>query len=257
MDLRDFTLKPGAKPMRVVNKLDFVGQLERSVMEILRARIANLDGATTLEILRDLRYEFLAQVRHEGRPVRGMSKQEFLAELQRSRNQVLDDRDRANAELERLQTRLSELRDDGDGRSGIVPRGAAVRVAGHDLERRLRSLFDVSELAGRVSLADERAILAFAEQAVQGELDRRGVAPENDSEVALLERRIAKLTQSLASTEATIQKLARMKDIDPGVASEFRSVQGLASLDESFEQKKELLRDIFIANQQLRDALRG
>ncbi len=42
-----------------------------------------------------------------------------------------------------------------------------------------------------------------------------------------------------------------MKNIDLGVSSIYRTVQGLAGDDELFEQKKEMLEDLFQANLQL------
>ena len=43
-----------------------------------------------------------------------------------------------------------------------------------------------------------------------------------------------------------------MKDIDVGVASIYRTVQGLGSGDDQFEAKREMLKNIFDANVALR-----
>ena len=110
-------------------------------------------------------------------------------------------------------------------------------------------------LAGSVTLDQEREILAFANRAIAGELER--VVPEADGEVVLLERRISKLNQSLSTMEEKMHELAKLKAGDDGIASVYRSVQGLSELDEGVGQKKELLRDIFVANQELKEALRG
>lgn len=246
MNTTDFTLRPVAKPMRVLNKLEFIGQLERSVMRILEERVGKLEPRTRASILQDLRHECLAQVRHDGRRVRGVSKQEFLAGLARSRDRVLEDRDRAREELSKLKQRLDKLR--------ATP-AASARTSTKDVERRLRAQFDVCSLAGSVTLDQEREILAFANRAVVGELDR--AVPEADGEVVLLERRISKLTQSLGSMEEKVRELAKLKEGDGGIASVYRSVQGLSELDEGAGHKRGLLHDIFVANQELKQALRG
>ena len=46
-----------------------------------------------------------------------------------------------------------------------------------------------------------------------------------------------------------------MKNIDLGVASIYRTVQGLSADDDNAEQKKEMLKNIFDANVALRRAI--
>ena len=70
-----------------------------------------------------------------------------------------------------------------------------------------------------------------------------------------LERRIAKLTESLSRTEGELKRVASMKDADVGVASLYRTVQGLADDDENAEAKHEMLKNIFEANVALRQAM--
>ena len=71
----------------------------------------------------------------------------------------------------------------------------------------------------------------------------------------LIKERIAKLTQSLQMTEEEMRRVAAAKNIDLGVASIYRSVQGLDGGDAQFERKKELMSDIFAANLELKEAL--
>jgi hypothetical protein len=74
---------------------------------------------------------------------------------------------------------------------------------------------------------------------------------DNQSQVELLERRVAKLTDSLGITENALNKVAGMKNIDLGVASIYRTVQGLSSDDDQAEQKSAMLQSIFEANLEL------
>jgi len=71
--------------------------------------------------------------------------------------------------------------------------------------------------------------------------------------IELLERRIAKLTHVLGVTEDELQRIASMKGIDLGIASIYRSVQGLAADASQRERKLEMMREIFKANLDLRN----
>lgn len=71
------------------------------------------------------------------------------------------------------------------------------------------------------------------------------------SQIDLLERRISKLSQTLQETEGELLRIARMKNVDLGVASYFRGVQGLEAEEAHFELKKALMTDIYQANVEL------
>jgi diguanylate cyclase (GGDEF)-like protein len=70
--------------------------------------------------------------------------------------------------------------------------------------------------------------------------------------IDLLERRIAKLVHLLGVTEEELQRIAAMKGIDLGIASIYRSVQGLASDASQRERKLAMMREIFEANIELK-----
>ena len=72
------------------------------------------------------------------------------------------------------------------------------------------------------------------------------------SQIERLERRVNKLTGSLGRTEEELKRIAGMKDVDLGVASIYRTVQGLSVDDEHAEAKREMLKNIFEANCALR-----
>lgn len=63
-----------------------------------------------------------------------------------------------------------------------------------------------------------------------------------------LERRIAKLTSLLGVTEEELQRVLAMKTIDEGVASIYRTVQGLGAEAAQAEQKKAMMSVIFQEN---------
>jgi hypothetical protein len=75
---------------------------------------------------------------------------------------------------------------------------------------------------------------------------------EYKRQVELLERRLAKLSHQLGITEEELARVARMKNVDLGLASVYRAVQGLADDEEQVEIKRQLMAKIFEANVQLK-----
>ena len=103
----------------------------------------------------------------------------------------------------------------------------------------------------------EKEVIALlkAEIAAWRETSTANRVIESQKTIDQLERRVAKLTESLGLTEAELKRVAQMKNIDLGVASIYRTVQGLSSDAENAEQKKEMLKNIFESNVALRAKL--
>lgn len=76
--------------------------------------------------------------------------------------------------------------------------------------------------------------------------------PEYARKIEILERRISKLTDQLGTTENQLKSVLRGKNIDPGIASIYDTVQGLEDDDAGVELKRELMSKIFEANMDLR-----
>lgn len=66
--------------------------------------------------------------------------------------------------------------------------------------------------------------------------------------VEMLERRIAKLTSVIGVTEEELARVMAMKMVDPGVASIFKTVQGLRGDDPNAQAKKAMMSTIFEQN---------
>jgi len=108
----------------------------------------------------------------------------------------------------------------------------------------------------------DSGLLALIEKEVVGGVLRemkleleRALADSKTShqrQIEILERRISKLTESLGLTESELQRVLRQKTVDPGVASVYKTVQGLSSQDVQAELKKALMSKIFEANVELR-----
>lgn len=78
---------------------------------------------------------------------------------------------------------------------------------------------------------------------------------EYRQQIETLERRIQKLNDMLSRTEQDLAHMARLKSFDPGVASIYRDVQGIAAEDEAKALKKDLMQKIFEANLELKQAM--
>ena len=67
----------------------------------------------------------------------------------------------------------------------------------------------------------------------------------------ILERRIAKLVAQLGVTEAELQRIALLKNVDLGIASIYREPQGLG-MESHVHRKREMMKEIFTANFQMK-----
>jgi diguanylate cyclase (GGDEF)-like protein len=96
------------------------------------------------------------------------------------------------------------------------------------------------------------ALRSFQDQKTQVQA---GSDEDKARQVELLERRIAKLTDLLGITEEELKRVAAMKGIDLGMASIYRTVQGLSLDAGQYERKREMMRTIFETNFHLRQKL--
>jgi len=103
----------------------------------------------------------------------------------------------------------------------------------------------------------DRAAIAALLTSLQDEKLRTSAGDLGEQRVVIdqLERRIAKLTHLLGITEDELRRVAAMKNIDLGVASIYRDVQGIADDTTQKEKKREMMREIFEANFALKKTL--
>ncbi len=105
--------------------------------------------------------------------------------------------------------------------------------------------------AAMARLAEEVFQQSLRDQEHQSE-EREG---EYKREIDILERRLAKLSRSLGTTEDALRQMALLKAIDPGMSSVYREVQGLNLEDPRSDVKRALMANIFQANFDLRKKL--
>ncbi|MFT5286509.1 MAG: diguanylate cyclase (GGDEF)-like protein [Planctomycetota bacterium] len=78
---------------------------------------------------------------------------------------------------------------------------------------------------------------------------------QHNRQIQVLERRIGKLSTSLEATEGQLSEMALLRDVDPGVASVFRSVQGIEEQGPQAEVKRGVMSAIFDANMLLQEEI--
>ena len=126
---------------------------------------------------------------------------------------------------------------------------------GRELLEKVMSAFQQEEDVSETTMRLEQRILEVVgrEGDVLRENSNLRALAESQQQIEQLERRITKLTQSLERTEEELVRIAAMKDVDGGVASIYRTVQGLTRGQEGAEAKIEMMRDIFNANLALKN----
>ncbi|MFN0245198.1 MAG: GGDEF domain-containing protein [Planctomycetota bacterium] len=117
---------------------------------------------------------------------------------------------------------------------------------------KIQSIFGTVERTEEIQRL-EKEVIALAAKELHEERQRavQAAVAENARQIDMLERRIAKLTSMLGVTEEELQRVMTLKGIDPGVASIYRTVQGLSHNDAHAEAKASMMADIFKANFEL------
>ena len=128
---------------------------------------------------------------------------------------------------------------------------------GRELVSKVIELFKREPEKSEGVLRVEKEVIALlkAELAAWRETSTATRMIESQKTIDQLERRVAKLTESLGLTEAELKRVALMKNIDLGLSSIYRSVQGLSGAEAGAEVKKEMLKNIFESNMALRAQL--
>lgn len=128
---------------------------------------------------------------------------------------------------------------------------------GQELVGKVLELFQREPEQSEGILRVQREVIALlkVELSAWREMVAAGNMFERQKQIDMLERRVAKLTESLGLTEAELKRVAALKNIDLGVASIYRTVQGLSGEEANAEQKKDMLKNIFDANIALRQQI--
>lgn len=234
--------RKGVERVSVVGLDRIVRLIEEAMRASVRSQVPYMEQD---RIVAETRETFL---RRMNEPARTDAQRE-AAELE-SRKQA------AEEELQRLREEVTSQRQE------LEERLATVRESGLDgdhvsdslLQQRVRELFEQLAATATEDLATIQAAVQSLLQECLGE-ERERLAADAQATVArdvdLLQRRLDKVTKALEEAEYSLVHAVRPEDVDEGIASIYRSVQGLRGSDPRANQKKGLLDDIFTANLKL------
>jgi GGDEF domain-containing protein len=157
-------------------------------------------------------------------------------------------REEVDSQIQEIQEFQSKLFADVEGKEELW---------GNQLISKVIELFkrEPEKTEGVLRVEKEVIALLKAELAAWRETSTASRMIESQKTIDQLERRVAKLTESLGLTEAELKRVAQMKSIDLGVSSIYRNVQGLSGEEAGAEVKKEMLKNIFESNMALRAQL--
>jgi len=151
-----------------------------------------------------------------------------------------------------LLSELAEMRRER-GRETTIP---IADVTDPTVQKMLAAIRDTFARLGPSTPETASIQSAFAERALVllEEARRRAIAAHvrtRDAHIDRLERRVTKLVQSLDATEEILKRVSSMKDVDMGLASLYRAVQGLSVEDPFLDRKREMMQVIFESNLEL------
>lgn len=154
------------------------------------------------------------------------------------------------SEVDRLREELDDQIAELEEQQSQIFGDSSQETWGKRLTQKALELFEREPDQSEGVLRLEKEVIALIKAEIQAWRDTSSVAQmlESQRQVELLERRVRKLTESLGVTEQELKRVAAAKNIDLGVSSIYRTVQGLGADDGLFEQKKEMLKGIFEAN---------
>jgi hypothetical protein len=198
----------------------------------------------------------------EREAVADATKAEFLRllrtneDLQRQKTEVERAREHAEEELDHLRRELAQQQQALRVRLEQDTVSQANRYEGENaaIARKVADVVQALASGGPASAsAVEQRLMELVMDVVGVERQAAETARRalRDREVDNLQRRITKLTDSLTATEQRLHQVAAMKNIEGGISSIYREVQGLNEADAQAGKKKELMGEIFRANLQL------
>ena len=229
---------------------------------VRQVNVLGIDRVVSLieaAVHRTLKHRLLASDREE---IADATKEEFLRllksneDLRRTRDELQARQEHMDEEASSLRLEIQGLQQELETRLLEAERDQHARYEGENaaiVERVKIIVGEMGSKAGFDQNLTQSRVLALVMELIDRERKTAVAAEEaaRDREVDLLQRRISKLNGSLQTTEGRLAQLANTKDVEMGIASIYREVQGLDGADRQLEKKRELMRSIFEANLRL------
>jgi predicted nucleic acid-binding Zn-ribbon protein len=247
----EVTAGRAGRKLNLVDRNLLLKAIDEAVRNGVKRHFKKLDAKTLDQVVFGTRTELVRLLKRSSRSVRGMPKAAFLKEVEEDRARILAERDRVQAEIEAMRTQLDQRRVEVDRIQLQLMRDSRQESIQQDeaLTQRLFDLFGGME-AGHELAAVREQVTFLLLQSLQAERDKviEAQMAEHRKEVEKFERRISKLNESLELTEEELQRIAKAKGIEHGVASIYRTVQGLSGDENNLEARMEMMSSIFEAN---------
>ena len=238
--------------LRVCRELDF-----RATGRSLRATVSI--GAASLRENRILDFAGFVDTAAEAVAYAILSGGDRFVRRESATEVISDLREEIEAEAQKLfdehQLMLEKVEAEPQGEA--LPTAPAVPtivdLPDTDIGDRLRAIFrEHGRTHEMIPLEDE--VVSVAEELLHATRDAavHQTVADHQRNIDVLERRVSKLKELLDTTEKEMAEIAAVKGVDSGIASIYRTVQGLSGEEKQFTQKKEMLSLIFEANVDLK-----
>jgi hypothetical protein len=225
----------GVRRVRRVRREMISLLIEKAVNRTVMERTLGVGQDELLELVRRAQDEFNHIVGHQD-------------EIDRAREQIGARRVALRDELTRIRSEIAAQSEDRARK-----RRAIEREEDELLAAGLRAAFARLERLPPEVRRLERDVLSRAMESLEVARASALLAGREESEelVTGLERRVAKLVQSLEASEQALARVGPLLKLESGLESIYRTVQGLSMADPGAEAKKELMRAIFEKNLEL------
>lgn len=233
----DSLKKKGVQKVNVLGMDRIIALVETAVHKSLRSRLVGIEREAVADATKE---EFVRLLRSN-------------EDLERQKSEVEKQKERAEEEVDHLRRDLAVHEQELQLRLEQGALEIANRYQGENaaIAKKVSEVMRALIRTETIKVEDaESKIVEVVMDIVTGE---RKTAEEaraalRDREVDNLQRRIKKLNDSLSQTEHRLQAVSAMKNIDEGISSIYREVQGVDGNDELAGKKKELMSEIFAAN---------
>lgn len=230
----DSLKKRGVQQVSVLGIDRIVALVEQAVSRSLRTKLGGIErdavtDATKAEFLRLLRSN---------------------EDLQRQKSEIERQKELVEEELDALRRELGERQQQLQLRLDEGALDVAARYEGENAAIAARVGEVLAALRRQGNGDVEGRVVELVMELVSGERRAAEAARSalRDREVETLQRRIHKLNESLGQTEKRLQQVAATRQVDQGISSIYREVQGIGAEDTHQERKKEIMAELFKAN---------
>jgi hypothetical protein len=235
----DSLKRQGVEQVSVLGIDRIVALVEEAVHRSLKSRLVGIEREAVADATKS---EFLRLLRSN-------------QDLQREKSEVERLKERAEEEVDQLRRQLGAEKQALEQRLQWNNLAATSRYEGENAQiaARVRDLMSglLQDNHQSAELQDQVLALVIDTIGKERQSAERAKQALRDREVETLQRRIEKLTQALDTTEHRLRQVAALKNIDDGISSIYRDVQGLNAESSDYGKRKELMAALFQANMRL------